>query len=363
MNHAVPIRVLFYDSKGEHPYASVIHPRKFIIKSGFGAMKRRCWLELYKEDSHVLGSIGNIVEIDINGIRCFRGKITQRRLDSIDDPLSFYAEFDPEQEFAHSLYGTYENREITAILQDILQNSPLQRGDSFEKKARLHHLVFSGESLFQGIDLLAKLAGNWWWDVSEEGILTFRPPARTPDHLLALRRDVDTVNLWQTIDDLYGRVEMEGGESEGTTYDQIIDIIEDPSTNPGHIRVYVRSISTLDVFTAFRRAVMQQMMTPHYEHYIDWMGAKEAIQPGDAVCFRVDYLPLFPQERLFRVKIREIVYSHESVQTRLHVTAGNESSATYFHYYHVDYTLSRIGPFQLDVSALDSTSPLDSWPD
>ncbi|MBN2327830.1 MAG: hypothetical protein JXR73_11810 [Candidatus Omnitrophica bacterium] len=101
------------------------------------------------------------------------------------------------------------------------------------------------------------------------------------------------------------------------------------------------------------------MNANHYEHYIDLAGRGETIQPGHTVKFYAENLPIFPQEKMFRVKSREITYAHESLQTRLYLTSGHESTLRYFSYFKVDRSLPRYGPFQLDVSALDSMSPLD----
>ena len=112
-------------------------------------------------------------------------------------------------------------------------------------------------------------------------------------------------------------------------------------------------------------AISQQLEQPLYEHTIDLTGAGENVQPGDVVQFQVDNFPLFPEKQLFRVKSREIIYAHESHKTRLYLTTGFESAPSYFYYLGRDdlagplYVTGRIGPFQLDVSALDSAAHLD----
>ena len=151
MYGSIDIQILFYDRWGEKILASVHHPRKFTIKSGFGAMPRRCWLELYQEDRKTPADVGSYLEILIRGIRCFWGRIQQRRIDSIDDPLSFYADFDPHRELNGQVFGTFENRTSTEILQDILEESPLVRHDSLESTLRFRKIIFSGESLFAEI--------------------------------------------------------------------------------------------------------------------------------------------------------------------------------------------------------------------
>ncbi len=361
MYGSIDIQILFYDCLGEKVLASVLNPRKFTMKSGFGAMPRRCWLELYQEDRNTPADVGSYLEIRIRGIRCFWGRIQQRRIDSIDDPLSFYADFDPHREFNRQVFGTFENRTSTEILQDILEESPLVRHDSLESTLRFRKIIFSGESLFAAIDLLSKLAGNWWWDVREDGVLFFRPPTGLPVHEVVLRRDTDVFNLWKTTTDRYSQVEIEGGGSDMQNYRWILDTLgQHNAPENACIRVYLRSIATPDAAAALRQAVVQQMETPHYEHFVDWTGNGETVKPGESVCFKPEYRSLFPETQRFRIKTREITYAHETLQTRFHVTSGNESSETYFHYFRVDHPIPRFGAFQMDVSALDSIAYLDA---
>lgn len=362
MDQRAEIGIWIYDSGGVRLLGSTKHPRKVTIKSGFGAMKRRCWLELYQEDQYLPIEIGSILKITVNRIDCFRGRIQERRIDSIDDPLSCYAEFDPEREYNKQIYGTFENQRVREILQHIVVDSGLSLTGVWNQNPRFHRLVFTGEPLFLAIDLLAKLAGNLLWDVRENGNLEMRPLFH-PDHWLVLRRDADGVNLWQTVNDVFAVIEIAGGVKEGSVYEKTIEIPElSPIVEIEKIRVYIRPIADLDAFHALRRSTVQQMTLPHYEHYVDWLGEGEKIKPGETARFYAENLVLFPQTQLFRIKMREMTYLHETLQTRFHVTSGFESAETYFHYFHVDHPISQFGPFQLDVSALDSPAYLDSVP-
>lgn len=360
------IQVLLFDSEGNGPLGSVKTPRKFTIDSGFGAMRRRCWLELYNEDLHSPALLGSILEIWINQVRCFRGRVGQRRMDSIDDYLTLYAEFDPENEFNTAIGGVFENQTATSVLDQVLAAAGLRRNDTFAHGIRFGRLEFAEYPLFADIDLLAKLAGNWMWDIDEEGALSFRPPFSLPPHVLLLDKDRDTINLWETVTDITARVEVLGGIIGGAPFDQWIEIpglafVSDSLST----RVYVRPLASLDACSAFRRAVIQQMTRPHYEHYVTLHGRGETVAPGDSVRFLIDDYPLLPQDSLFRVKRREIVYAHERLETRLFLTSALESSPTYFYYFRHDrvlpplYLRGKTGPFQLDVSALDSPAHLD----
>ncbi|MBN2327829.1 MAG: hypothetical protein JXR73_11805 [Candidatus Omnitrophica bacterium] len=184
-----------FDQNGDGPLADSRIPRKCIIKSGFGAQKRRCWLEFFNEDLHLPIQIGSVLNVAINGLPCFNGPILQRRIDSIDDHLSCYAEFDPAHKYDRLIYSAFEYQTILEILDDILAGSGLIPDYPGGLDATFQRLEFAGDSLFRAIDLLAKLAGNWRWDVLDDGTLRLRPPTAPPDHQIALQRDEDIVNL------------------------------------------------------------------------------------------------------------------------------------------------------------------------
>ena len=118
---------------------------------------------------------------------------------------------------------------------------------------------------------------------------------------------------------------------------------------------------------ALLAAIKMQQTAPHYSHHVDLLGQGQSIQPGDAVQFTfASPMPLFPGGRQFRVAMREIIYAHEALRTRLHLTSAFESSAGYFDGMKTDqrpaarYLDGRVGAFQLDVSSLDSESHLDA---
>ncbi|RJP32403.1 MAG: hypothetical protein C4527_06095 [Candidatus Omnitrophota bacterium] len=360
------IQITFFSPDGVTPLASTDNPRKCVIKSGCGAMERRCWLELYNEDLFLPLAIGAQMEIRIDGSACFYGRIHQRRIDSVDDQLSLFAAWQPQREFAATSSGIFVNMTATQILHKILKESNIFRIDSHPHSYLLSRLHFAEDSIFAVIDLLAKLAGNWLWDMRDDGSLRFRPYPSQPDHALSLLRDVSTVNLWQTVNDLAAGIEFHGGSIEGGIYTKTIDIPQLHNLSEKEIiRIYVRSINAGDVYKALRNAIIQQMTQPHYEHYVDLMDGGEFVQPGEVVRFYVEEIPLFPQDRMFRVKEREIEYAHGRLKTRLHLTSGFESTPTYFYYFTDDKKIpewqksTAAGPFQLDVSALDSIAHID----
>jgi len=366
MSNNPDITILFLDQDGK-TFASTIKPRKFIIKSGFGAMPQRCWLELFNQDLHISAQLGDIIEIYLNGQRRFRGRIQEQRIDSIDDYISFYAQNDPMLEYNLLVHQGFENNSVAEILDNIVPAVGLSRVESFYNITRFQRLEFSGENLFSVIDLLAKLAGNWYWDILEGGKLSFRPQETYPDHQITLHNDQDTVNIRETSKDAYAYVELYGGVYGGSTYDQLIEIPSRINASlKNSTRIYVRSIVSLDAYAALRRSIEQQMSMPHYEHYVDFAGDNTPVFAGHTVRFNIKNLPVFPHNQIFRIKLHEITYSHEIIRTRLQLTSGAESSTPYFDYFRTDRPTIALqmqgqsGQFRLDVSALDSLSHLDA---
>jgi len=364
-NPEISIRLFRID--GFTPLASVVHPRKFTIKSAFGAGKRRCWIEWFNEDIGFPAALGCVLEVWINGVRCFRGRVAERRIDSIDDHFSIYAVWDPERQYNQPIGGLFENLTVDAVLDLLMENSPLKRADAYHHAYVFGAIEFADYPFFAAVDLLAKLAGNWLWDVGEDAALRFRPPQDVPDHSLYLAPDSYAVNLWETVNDAFAYVRLNGGFTDGEVYEDWIQIPGRYYASEAEIaRVYVRPLASYDAVAALRRGILQQMKKPLYEHYVDLIGCGEKTAPGDTVRFCADDLPLLPQGQIFRVKMREINYSHEQLQTRLYLTSGFESSSTYFYYFHHDSAIApsfkegKSGAFQLDASALDSQNHLDA---
>ncbi len=366
MNNPPEITVHFYNSSNSL-IAITSNPRKIIIKSAFGAGKQRCWLELYNEDNLIPAALGCKIKVYINQMSCFCGQIIERRIDSIDDQLTFYAQSHPEYEYHAVVNQYYENWLITEILDDILQANSLTLITPDEFQPCSTTLNFVDYPIFTAIDLLAKLAGNWLWDIQAQNTIRFRPPGTRPDHYIHLHEDHYVVNLWQTLEEIAPVIEIRNNIEDFHSIDHIViipDLIHQPA-NPS-IHVYALPIVTIEALNQLTQSIQEQMKQIHYEHYIDLWGVGAGIQPGDLIQFSVDNFILFPQQEIFRVKQRDLVYSHETLKTRLHVTTGYESSITYFH--HIKHNpvitpkalLYHLGPFQLDVSRLDSAAHLDT---
>ncbi|MBZ0254490.1 hypothetical protein K8I31_00405, partial [bacterium] len=227
-------------------------------------------------------------------------------------------------------------------------------------------LEFQEHPLIAAIDLLAKLAGNWRWDIDDEAALHFRPFGEAPDHIVHLAQDQYSIDLWRHDEEQSSNIEINAGVASGEKLTARV-ISQEVSNLSSIQRIYARPIVTPDAMAALSSAIERQIKTPYYSHYVDFMGQGEDILPGDTVQFTfTDPLALFPLEQIFRVKQRDLTYAHETLTTRLHVTHSFESTNQYFDALETNkhptaqYMDSYVGAFQLDVSALDSESHLDA---
>jgi len=365
--NAQPSVQIRFTSHQNHPLLTIHNPRKMEIKSPFGAQPSRCRLELYQEDNSAHVVIGSMIEVELNQTKVFKGYVIEKRIDSVDDQLSFVAMLDPAREWNKNISGMVEPFTVNNLLQDFISGTGLTWQTGHPHPTVFSKLTFSQDSLYFAIDLLAKLAGNWIWDVSMNGALRFRPHTLPPQHTVVLHPDRYTVNIRENHQDVYSWIEVECGIRDGAAYEKVISIPHVARTAQSvQTRIFARPVSTPDVYAALERSIMQNLSVPHYEHYVDLLGSGENVQPGDTVCFRVDEIPLFPQDQIFRVKQRDITYSHGQHTSRLHLTTGYESAPGYFYYLRSDRTppplflLGKTGVFQLDLSALDSPSSLDA---
>lgn len=361
------IEILLYDAKRDTVRGCVASPRKLTIRSGFGAMPRRCWLELFYEDLCLPVSLGDWMTVRVRDVTVFSGRVAQLRIRSCDDPLSLYAEWNPERAFDRRIEGVYEEQTLTQILVALCHEAGLTYSPQPTHAIPLQRFEFEDFSLIAAIDLFAKLAGNWRWDLLDDGELRFRPIGVLPDHFLPLSLDASSVNVWKTTEDVFTSVEINAGLIQGEATRLVVDFPDVAfRSEADSIRIFARPISSWDGLAALRRAIRQQMKDPRYSRTVDLLGVGESVMPGDSVRFTCGTPPRFPEEALFRVREREIVYERETVRTRLHLTSAFESAPTYFHYLKKDrrwappYQEGRMGMFQLDVSALDSSAHLDA---
>ncbi|MBD3265662.1 hypothetical protein GF373_03250, partial [bacterium] len=115
MPHKPDIQVQVLHAITKYPRAVTVSPRKCILKSGNGAQKDRCWIEFYNQEPTFSADLEDEIVVSINRAACFRGRIYQKRIDSVDDILSLYAEWDPNREWNRIVSGAFENDTIPEI--------------------------------------------------------------------------------------------------------------------------------------------------------------------------------------------------------------------------------------------------------
>ncbi|MDP8246239.1 MAG: hypothetical protein P9L94_19305 [Candidatus Hinthialibacter antarcticus] len=365
MSSKPQIQIKIISREDQTPIGEINAPRKAIIKSGFGAQPRRAWLELYNEQINAPLGLGDELHILINQTACFRGRIRQVRIDSQGDFLTLFAEWDPSQEFNQTVSQEIQGLTATETIEALLVDSGMTYVPQPAHCVPFARLEFQEHPLLAAIDLMAKLAGNWRWDVDDDAALRLRPFGAVADHIVDLERDQYSIDLWQHDQSNDVRIEIHAGLVNGEELHA--SVASQELTRSSVERIYARPIVTQDAMNALLAAITMQQNAPHYSHHIDLFGQGEAIQPGDVAQFTFQSaLPLFPSGQRFRVKMREITYAHEAMRTRLHLTSAFESSDGYFDEMKIhtqptaQYLDGRVGAFQLDVSALDSDSHLDA---
>lgn len=361
------IRCEWQSPTASFPHSISTIPRKLVIRSGFGAMKRTCFLELYQEDLHIPFQLGDTLRVWVNQVDCFFGIISQIRIDSIDDPITLVAEQTPARILEGPVHGQWEDTAAHVWLKEVAPSFGLAYTPTHVSTRKLQAIQFAGQSMLFALDLWAKLAGNWRWDVSDFGELRFRPWRPIPEHQEHLHHDHDTINIRRTTFDRFEWVTLHAGVIKGNEQTRIVHTPGNRGrSESARTTAYARPVVSSDGLFLLREAVHMQQASEMVTHTIDLDARGVTIRPGDTIRFTMDSFEPFLRHLVFRVKQREITVAHERLTTRLHLTTGYENAYRYFEYMRSDPRLvpgiqegSR-GPFQLDVSALDSEAHLDA---
>lgn len=365
MTHSPPT-ITFLRAADQTPYAQSARPRKVTLKETMGARQSRLWVEFYDPPPSAPVYLGDLLEVWVEEIRFFRGPIEQIRQDSIDDRLTLYAEDDAARHYAYSAGGLFTDSTPTEILTQLLAESPIAYTPDPPSARHFSRLAFPAGPLIEAIDLLAKLAGNWAWDLADHQ-LRLRPLCANDAHHRRLVADRDTVNLWLTNQDRPAQVVFQTGLMNGAVRtSRLLNPNPHFPSEPTEVVYEAPPIQSPDALAALRHSTLQHLLTPHYGHAIDLAGPQPHLRAGDGIRFSAPQWPWFPEAHCFRIKQRELRYAHERYHTRLFLTTGHENGAGYFTYLKrkrtstIAYQLAVSGAFQLDVSALDSDAHLDA---
>jgi hypothetical protein len=230
------------------------------------------------------------------------------------------------------------------------------------------HLRFVQAHLFYAVDLLAKLAGNWLWDVSWSHVLRFRPPDLDPDHVLYYDRRLHLFRVWESEEPVRNYLRLFGGIVNDNEFRR--EFFEADSVKRFGTRadsLFARPITTEGAYQLLRAAVLDVLPWPATEKYLDVSGGNLEIRQGDTIELRETGLPQVDNDNVFRIKQEEHwIDALGNLRSRFHLALGMESASRYQFYIDHDPTEDpslfverRIGPFRLDLSALDSSAHLD----
>lgn len=248
------------------PVAEVAGAKKVVLRAPFGAMKAKCFIELYQRDRGIPIAQAYECRVRIGGILKFRGRVADVRRHTQGDELSFYAAREPEVEMTESVSRTYENQSPTDILLDIvsrLESSPLTCDNADPVGYSIDRLTFIQFDLFYAIDLLAKLSGNSLWDIGWDDALRFRPHTGEADHILHFDRRKLAVKVWKTSRRVKNAFELFGGVAdENQFYRWFVEEASVARYGARRKSLFVRPITTQDAYLYLRQAVLEQAPWP-----------------------------------------------------------------------------------------------------
>ncbi len=351
--------------------AEVAGAKKVVLRAPFGAMKAKCFVDLHQRDRGIPIEQAYECRVAIDEVLKFRGRVVDVRRDTQGDELSFYAAREPEVELTEGVSKTYESQSPTDILVDIiasLESSTLTYANSYPVGYPIDRLTFIHFDLFYAIDLLAKLSGNYLWDVGWDDALRFRPHTLEADHILHFDRRKLAVKVWKTSERVKNYFELFGGVVDENQFFRLF--VEEASVARYGARresLFVRPITTSNAYLYLKQAVLEQAPWPVFEKYVDLFEEDVSIGFGDTLRLLNTGMVDFDEEQLYRVKLEEIQVDNEGrLRLRYYLADLWESASRFLRYQDHDagepagdYVSRRIGSFQLDFSALDSQAHLD----
>lgn len=364
----ISAEIHFFDLAGNRIWETSV-PERIEIEAPFGALEASARVVFRGEASPPDPAIGARLEIRLDEVLKFRGEVSEIHTRSAYSPLVLRAMRRPERVFRGTVRGVYEGMTPTAILSDILEGLPGE-GPVYsglpESTATLDLLDFQGVPLFYAVDLLARLAGNWLWWIDWEGELHFVPPTSPPEHVWHFDPERMLLQPAATDRSIKNLFSFHGGVSSGAEF---VRFFEEAASRDrfGDVeeRLYARSIRTAPTFERLKAAVLEQAPWPTLHRWIDRFDESVGAFFGER--FELRGNPLFPlvDPPVFRIASEEILWTEAGMRTRFHLAEGHESASRFTRYLDhdplgVDYVAARLGPFTLDLSALDSEAHLDS---
>ena len=90
--------------------AEVRKAKRVILRTPFGAMRARCFVNLYEQDRQLPIHHSSECRVLIDGLLKFGGRIVDVRRFTQGDELSFHAVREPELELTEGVSGLFENK-------------------------------------------------------------------------------------------------------------------------------------------------------------------------------------------------------------------------------------------------------------
>lgn len=362
--------IALFDADGNR-VARVDRPGAVHLVAPFGAEKALLEVDFRPADAWIPIDEGFGVTLWLDGAVRFEGRVSSLRTDSAGALLGFSADREPLRDLTEAVSRTYTNQTVTDILADIigsLTDSPVTYSDEFPSTVVVDRLDFVNTGLFYAADLLAKLGGNYLWDLGWSNQLRFRPPGIPPDHVVYYDPRWHRFRIWESDRPVCNYFEFHGGVVAENEFRR--DFAHEGSIGLYGFRrdsLFVRPITTEAVYRLLRDAALAVLPHPANEKYLDLPEGMLDIGFGDTVELRDTGLPRLDDDNVFRVAAEEHwIDGDGNLRTRLHLALGVESASRYQFYIDHDpaedptlFVSRRVGPFRLDYSALDSSAHLD----
>lgn len=367
-----PFEVIITKPSGERT-ASLTRAREILIRAPLGAEKARCWIGILSEDDALPIQHGDAVIVIIGGQVRFRGRLHDFRTDTAGRLTAIMAVREPKVTLVDVVDGIFVNMTPTAILSNLINNlhvSALHYTPTHASTRLVDRLEFAQTPLFTAIDLLAKLAGNWLWDIDWTDTLRFRPhePELPPDHVLYFDDRRHQFRIWETQRFIYNTFHFMGGIANNNAFERFFgDETSAVRFGARPKNIYARPIVTDGAYRLLEDAVLAQLPRPVNEKYLVLHDGRDEIGPGDVVELRGTGMRTLETDSVHRVAEQEIRINNSGEMTvKLTLSQKWESSRRYLSYIDHDYFRDpltyirrRVGRFELDWSALDSGAAVE----
>lgn len=345
------------------------NPARVEILARYGAEEASALVAFHARANPPQVSVGDPMEIHLDGVPKFVGKVSELRRDSAGFPLGIRGARRPRRLYQQEVRGLFESQTPTEILAAILAPIPGPKPSysGWPGSARvIDRLDIQGLPLFYAVDLLAKLAGNWLWWIDWEETLHLIPPSNPPEHVWRFDPDRMVLHPWERDRTVKNLFRLHGGVRNGEEFERFFES-PDSRERFGSVdeTLFTRPITTETTFAHLRAAVLEEAPWPTDYRAVDRFDGDFSASFGERFELRGTELPPgVAAGTTFRIAAEELLWTEGGIRARYHLAEGLESASRYTRYIDHEardenYVAARLGPFTLDLSALDSEAHLD----